>query len=309
MADHITGGEIYYSFAGVSGGQYQYSITLKLFMVCNTPRKFNDPAFVSFFDKGTNARIKDVSVSLANTEVISLTPNGPCITNPPTVCYRVGYYNFKTTLPPSKDGYVLSSQVIYRVDGMKNLIAGYDRVGATYTAEIPGNAAVANAPENNSAQFTGDDLVVICTNNSFSYSFAAKDDDGDQLSYSFCNAYRETSGGFREGGTPTGPPPYTSLPYGQGYDGSLPLGANVSINPATGLLTGIAPAEGIYVISVCVQEIRNNIVIATQRKDIQVTITSCSIAAATLLPEYSLCGDTKSITLRNLSNSPLNKNF
>src|SRR4051812_4106401 len=111
MADHITGGEIYYSFAGVSGGQYQYSITLKLFMVCNTPRRFNDPAYVSFFDKGTNVRIKDVSVNLAKTEVISLTPGGPCITNPPTICYRVGYYNFNITLPASQDGYILSSQV------------------------------------------------------------------------------------------------------------------------------------------------------------------------------------------------------
>jgi gliding motility-associated-like protein len=309
MADHITGGEIYYSFVGITGGQYQYSITLKLFMVCNTTRQFPDPTYVSFFDKGTNARIKDVSVNLARTELISLTPNSPCITNPPTVCYRVGYYNFNITLPASTNGYILSSQVIYRVDGMKNLIAGYDRVGATYTAEIPGNASGTDAPANNSAQFTGDDLVVICANNSFSYSFAAKDDDGDQLSYSFCNAYRETSGGFNEGGSPTEPPPYTSVPYGQGYDGSLPLGTNVSINPATGLLTGTAPAEGIYVIEVCVQEIRNNIVIATQRKDIQITITSCSIVAAKLQPDYSLCGDTKSITLSNLSNSPRIKTY
>ena len=161
IADHITGGEIYYSFVGVSGGQYQYNITLKLFMVCNTTRQFNNPTYVSFFDKGTNARIKDVSVNLGKTELISLTPGGPCIINPPTVCYRVGYYNFNVTLPASKDGYVLSSQVIYRVDGMKNLLSGYDRVGALYTAEIPGNSVVANAPENNSALFTGDDLVVI----------------------------------------------------------------------------------------------------------------------------------------------------
>jgi gliding motility-associated-like protein len=58
-----------------------------------------------------------------------------------------------------------------------------------------------------------------------------------------------------------------------------------------------------------VQEIRNNTVIATQRKDIQITITSCSIAAATLLPGYSLCGDTKTINIANLSNSPLIKTY
>jgi PKD repeat protein len=58
-----------------------------------------------------------------------------------------------------------------------------------------------------------------------------------------------------------------------------------------------------------VEEIRNNTVIAAQHKDIQITITSCSIAAATLLPEYSLCGNTKTINIANLSNSPLIKTY
>ncbi len=193
---------------------------------------------------------------------------------------------------------------------MKNLVPGYDRVGATYTAEIPGNGDVASAPANNSATFTGDDLVVMCAGNSFSYSFAAKDDDGDKLRYSFCNAYRESGATlFGEQGTPPGNPPYTSVPYGQGYNGSFPLGPNVSINSNTGVISGIAPAEGTYVIGVCVEEIRNNVVIAIQHKDLQVTITSCTIAAATLLPTYSLCSDTKTISIANLSNSPLIKTF
>ena len=51
-ADHITGGEMYYSFGGMSNGQYQYDVILKLFMVCNTTRQFNDPTIVSIFDKG-----------------------------------------------------------------------------------------------------------------------------------------------------------------------------------------------------------------------------------------------------------------
>jgi|GEM_PF-6628088 len=31
-ADHITGGEMYYTFISESNGQYNYSIVLKLFM-------------------------------------------------------------------------------------------------------------------------------------------------------------------------------------------------------------------------------------------------------------------------------------
>lgn len=307
IADHITGGEIYYTYVSASDGLYRYHVTLKLFMVCNTERQFNDPTFVSFFNRGTGVRVKDMSVALERQETISETPGGPCISNPPTICYRVGYYNFDVTLPASAEGYTIAAQVIYRVDGMKNLVEHYDRVGASYIAEIPGNAGVSNAPENNGAHFTGDDLVVICANNAINYSFAATDKDGDKLLYSFCEAYRESSGGFGQDAAPPGTPPYAPLPYGQGYSATSPLGPNVHIDANTGLITGVAPGAGIYVITVCVQEIRNNVVIAQQRKDIQVNITECSIAAATLLPEYILCGDTKNISIKNESTSPLIK--
>jgi hypothetical protein len=31
-ADHITGGEIYYTYAGTSAGYYQYDVTVKFYM-------------------------------------------------------------------------------------------------------------------------------------------------------------------------------------------------------------------------------------------------------------------------------------
>jgi gliding motility-associated-like protein len=51
--------------------------------------------------------------------------------------------------------------------------------------------------------------------------------------------------------------------------------------------------------------LRNGKVIALQRKDLQINITSCTIAAASLQPEYQLCNDTKTIFLNNRSTSPL----
>src|SRR3954452_12355801 len=89
-ADHITGGEIYYSYTKDGAGNYRYQGTFKLFMRCHSNRSFNDPTIISIFDKGTNQRINDINVSLASSETISLTDNNPCITNPPEVCYVVG---------------------------------------------------------------------------------------------------------------------------------------------------------------------------------------------------------------------------
>lgn len=298
-ADHITGGEMFYTFGGFSNGTYKYNVTLKLFMRCNSGRVFSNPTVVSVFDRITGARIQDINVSLSDTVRLDLTDPDPCISNPPPVCYVVGYYNFEVNLPGSANGYIISSQVNYRIAGISNLTPGYGLIGATYIAEIPGNAVAASYPQNNSAQFIGSDLVVVCSDNIFTYSFAATDPDGDQLRYSFCNAF--TSGQ----GTVPPPPPYAAVPYGNGYSSDNPLGNNISINSNTGLITGTAPPEGVYVVTVCVQEVRNGVVIATQRKDLQIKLSPCSIAAASLPDEYLLCKTSMTLTPVNLSTSPL----
>ncbi|MDB5201145.1 MAG: hypothetical protein JWQ27_554 [Ferruginibacter sp.] len=300
MASHITGGEMYYTYSG----NHQYAFTLKLFMRCNSGRSFNSPAIISIFDKGTGARVSDINVPLADPVRISITTPDKCISNPPFVCYDIGYYFFTLNLPQTASGYIVASEVNFRIAGISNLADGSSQVGATYTAEVPGTAALSGAPANNSAHFIGSDLVTVCANNFFSYSFGAEDRDGDQLKYYFCEAYRSTN---TSSGTAAAPlsPPYPPVPYGNGFSATSPLGLPVHIDPNTGLITGVAPPEGIYVVTVCVQEIRNGIVIATQRKDLQIYITGCNIAAATLQPEYQLCRETYFISLSNLSSNPL----
>ncbi len=304
-ASHITGGEMSYRFLGINNGLYQYQVTLKLYQRCNSGRQFPNPAIISIFNKTNNARVTDLNVNIGSTENISITNPDPCITNPPAVCYDVAYYTFTISLPASASGYVMASQVNYRIAGITNLSPGYNNVGATYSADIPGTAAVANGPENNSAKFIGSDLVIVCADNNFSYSFAAQDDDGDMLNYFFCEAYASTS---TAGGTPVpvNPPPFPPVPYNfPDFSGIAPLGNTVQVDSNTGLITGIAPPSGIYVVTVCVQEIRNGQVIATQRKDLQIFIADCTVASASLLPEYLLCKNTQTITLTNLSSSPL----
>ena len=304
-ASHITGGEMSYRFMGMNNGLYKYDVTLKLYQRCNSGRQFPNPAIISIFNKTNASRFADINVNISSTENISITNPDPCISNPPEVCYDVAYYYFTVSLPASAAGWVMASQVNYRIAGITNLSPGYNNVGATYTADIPGTAAVANGPENNSAKFVGNDLVIVCAANNFTYSFAAQDDDGDELHYFFCEAYASTS---TAGGNPmpTNPPPFPPVPYNSpDFTETAPLGNAVQVDPNTGLITGIAPPSGIYVVTVCVQEIRNGQVIATQRKDLQIFIADCSIASASLLPEYLLCRNTQTISLTNQSSSPL----
>lgn len=304
-ADHITGGQMYYVYLGGSNGMHNYRVTLMLYMRCNSGREFPNPGFVSVFERGSNTRLQDLQVSLTKQETISLTESNPCITDPPRVCYVVGTYVFDVALEANENGYILSSQVNFRIAGINNLYSGYSQIGATYTTEIPGTKSVANGPQNVSAKFIGSDLVVVCAKNPFNYSFAAEDDDGDELRYSFCDAYIAQGGGRGADGAPASPPPYQAVPYGTPFTAYAPLGDRVKIDPQTGLITGIAPEEGIYVVTVCVEEVRGGVIIARQRKDLQINIANCKIAAAALLPDYLLCGDSKSIVLSNLSTSPL----
>jgi gliding motility-associated-like protein len=303
-ADHITGGEMYYTLTSAAGGQYGYHITAKLFMDCFSGRQLPNPAIFGIFDKATGQRVRDISVQRDRQQELNLAAASPCITNPPVVCYQIGYYEFDVSLPASQAGYVVTIQVVYRVNGIANLSPGYGNIGATYTGEIPGTSSLSGAPGNNSARFAGNDMVVICANNSFTYDFGAVDNDGDILRYTFCNAYQGGAGGGGTNSSPA-PPPYTSVPYGPNYGSGNPLGGRVQIDQQTGIITGIAPSEGIYVVTVCVEEIRQGVVIATQRKDLQIRITACTIASASLPPDYMLCKTSRDINLVNLSTSPL----
>src|SRR5258706_9334920 len=98
-ADHITGGQMYYTYGGTSNGNNIYNVSLKLYMRCNSGRQFPNPIDVSVFDKLTSGRFTDISTPLVNQETISFTDDNPCITNPPEVCYEVGYYNFDVVVP------------------------------------------------------------------------------------------------------------------------------------------------------------------------------------------------------------------
>ncbi len=71
------------------------------------------------------------------------------------------------------------------------------------------------------------------------------------------------------------------------------------------MISGIAPQAGIYVLTVCVEEIRNGTVIATQRKDVQLNVANCGITAAILEKAYRLCDTSMTLHASNLSSSSL----
>jgi gliding motility-associated-like protein len=127
--------------------------------------------------------------------------------------------------------------------------------------------------------------------------------------YRLCDGY---NGGGVTNANPVNPspPPYGSLGYINGYSGLEPLGDRASINSQTGIISGIAPAAGRYVVSVCVQSFDpvTRQYISEHRKDFIISVAPCDFAGAQLLPNYISC-DGFTFTFNNLNNSPLNETF
>jgi len=272
FARHITGGEIFYEYLGpgAAAGTSQYKITLRLFRDCFSSGAQLDPTVnIGIFDKlsGTPVSGSPFTVSLDHIQTIQKSGNIPCIINPPQVCYQVGFYYFTVTLPNNQMGYWISFQRCCRVDNITNLSVAIG-VGATYVGSIAGSHTLGNmtSNHNSSPQFYLRDTALVCQNRNFTLDFSASDPDGDLLTYEFCEAYTGGSEGSPVVTNPP-PPPYAPVPYGNGYSASAPMGPAVTINPTTGIISGIAPAAGSYVITVCINEWRNGNVINTHRKD------------------------------------------
>ncbi|MET0392029.1 MAG: PKD domain-containing protein [Chitinophagaceae bacterium] len=307
LAEHITGGEMFYTFTGMDGSQYRYRVTLKLYRdYFSTGADLDGSAAIGIFDKSNNRLVWNQLVPMSKREDLVLGSPDRCISDPPVVHYEVGYYEFSVSLPASANGYTVAYQRCCRISGISNLI-GSGSTGATYTADIPGTSRVSTAPANNSARFTGRDTVILCGGYPFTYSFSAVDADPlDELRYSFCEAWLGGAPGNLGASTPNPPasPSYSSVTYNAPYHSGSPLGSSVTIDPVTGIISGSSPRPGIYVVTVCVEEIRNGIVIAVQRKDLQVKIGGCNIAKAQLEAVYPVCDDfTESFS--NLISSPL----
>jgi gliding motility-associated-like protein len=299
-AAHLTGGEIYYTLVSQSGSNFTYAITVKLFKDASVAVALDNPINIAIYTNGTNALAWSGQVTQTSLQTLTATP-GPCIINPPVVSYQVGLYTFTVTLPASTNGYTISWARCCRINNISNLIQPSSSYGSVYTAEIPGNGNIVDGPTNNSARFLGIDTVIICAGYQFTYNFGATDADGDLLTYEF-------GPGFTYPGVtvpnPPPPPPYNPLPYQAPFSSVFPMGDNVGINSATGVITGTAPAAGIYVVTVYVKEWRNGQLLATQRKDLLVKVADCDVATVTLEPNgYTNCTDF-TVSFSNVTPNP-----
>jgi gliding motility-associated-like protein len=298
-ADHLKGGWMKYTFMSKTGSTLNYRVSFYQYSDCGQREKVDAGIYMAVFAANSSqpTMVKYVPQATLTTE--SKNDFGPCFQNPPFVCYLVAEYTTTVSVPENEDGYTLSVQRCCRIAGIANVPVS-NSFGLTYTITIPGGSS----SNDNSPVFSFNDASAICVGSPFSFDFSAKDIDGDELVYSLCSGI---TGGtqFEPVVENPAPPPYRSISYTPPYSGAQPLGANVSIDPVTGILSGIAPDKtGTYVTAVCIDEYRNGKYIGHTRKELHLEVSNCKLCGAQLDPTYITCDGYDFTFVNKAGNNP-----
>ena len=293
-AKHIKGGEIYYQYLGPGTlpNSDQYLLTLRLFIICQAvPGQLETEVNIGIFNNADNSAAPGSPFTLPLSKDVSLTLSkpSPCIINPSPVCYRERLYSTIINLPRVPQGYTAVYQRCCRIDGIRN-ISPNANIGASYICRIHGTNDIGINEINSDPEFLVKDTVIICQNRRFTLNFGATDDDNDSLSYEFTQAY---NGASTSNPVITDPPSPNRIPvlfYRNGFSGENPLGPNVTIDPKTGVISGVAPIGGDYVVCVLLTEWRNGKAISRHPKDFIIHIDDkCDFADAALKSNYITC--------------------
>ncbi|MEN9686524.1 MAG: hypothetical protein RLZZ28_2310 [Bacteroidota bacterium] len=299
FSNHLKGGWIQYTYLkpGASANTSTYEITVRQYLDCNsTPQQRDANVFLGIYDGSTNQLLSSLTIDLSGTDRPNKSTFSPCLSLPyPTVCYIIDRYTTTVDLPDNPNGYILSVQRCCRIINIKNVAGNSNDIGVTYTTKIPGIINGVSYAVNKSPIFAQKDTVVVCHNTPFTFDFSATDADGDMITYNFCEGL--TGGNNTANGARPVPnqynPPFSTFAYSAGFSGGSPMGNAVSIDPQTGIISGIAPdAFGDYVVAVCANEFRNGQLIGTTKKEIHITVADCSLSAAALKPGYITCNGT-----------------
>ncbi|MFZ9156238.1 MAG: hypothetical protein ACO22A_07790, partial [Schleiferiaceae bacterium] len=239
-AAHLVGGEITYTCLGSN----QYQVKLRIYRDC-----FSGGAA---FDNSVNFSVYNVAGTLVTNPSVPKGPTisvpagtgNPCLTTPPNICTEYAEYIATLTLPPVVGGYTISYQRCCRNSTISNITNPGSR-GNTYTVQIPSMDNSCNS----TPAFTTVPPIVLCLGDQLNIDASATDSNSDSLYYEFCDIYTGGSSGNPSPGTASAPP-YTTIPFVAPATSAQPIPGTpaLSINPQTGIISGVATTAGQYVV-------------------------------------------------------------
>lgn len=298
-ASHIIGGEVTYECLGNG----QYLVEFHLYRDCATGNAaFDNLGVLTYFicdadgacsDNKTQADGNILRVAPREIRTVD-PPDLECLVAPVEACVEEAIYAFEIDgtraifNPMSDSSYVIAFQRCCRNETILNIEnPGFS--GSTYVIEI--NPA-SQASCNSSPVFKNFPPTIICNNEPINFDHSATDPDGDSLVYSFCSPLLgggivgdfilDPDGDARDCDGVGPEPACTNLAdevvfIEPTYSATAPMAGDpvVSIDPVTGLITGIPNIQGQFVVGVCVEEYRNGQLMGSIQRDFQFNVAEC----------------------------------
>ena len=279
---HIIGGEIIYQHLGGSS----YLLTCKLYRDC-CPSCFDFPTSVQINVRRGNG-------TTPTPKLFTLPRQGRSILNPPIdtcafdpgICVEEAIFSAVVSLPPGVGGYHLWMSAN---DNASAFPAGLccrnnsiDNIGTpgsmneTFYAYVPDNNLWLT---NSSPVITNFPPVFVCQGYDLNLDFAATDADGDSLVYSFYTPYNNLTG-INGLVIPPDNVTFSTVNWLAGYSAADPLDPTPGSIPgltinSSGIISGIPPIQGQFVVGVMIQEYRDGVKIGKITRDFQFNVLNC----------------------------------
>jgi gliding motility-associated-like protein len=306
-ATHIAGGELSYRCLGND----LYEVTLQVRRDCanaNAEALFDNPAAVWVYD-GDFGQLPNFANKgrflfyLNESDTLERTETNPCLDFTGGLCVETALYKDTIQLPRRPGGYYLMYQRCCR-NSIINNIQNPLETGSSYLLRIS-EAALETC--SSSPQLTEFPPLSTCINEPFAFDQSAEViNPGDSVVYSLYTPY--------QGATIDNPnPDVTGIIPGfpdrvqwltPTYDEAYMLGNQadpLTIDPETGLLTGLPQIQGTFLIGIQVQQYRSGVLISSVIRDFQITVGDCGgLPEADFEPSGVFC-DGLNVSFDNLS--------
>lgn len=313
-ATHIVGGEMGYKYLGDN----RYQIFLYVYRDCQTGQEnFDNPAFIGMYD-GNRQLIRRYDVGFVAADTLSAVVLDECYELPQPVCVERTLYSIEIVVSKDPVGgkYIFTYQRCCRNEGVQNINDPLE-TGAAYSVEL---TKLAIEKGNSTPTFKAWPPTFICLDEPIRYDHGAVDNnDGvnERLRYSLCTPY--SAGTYNN----PKPRPASILPRfdsvywntAGGFSLNNVLGTNIdkldiaqglSIDPVTGVMSGVPTIQGKFVVGICMEEFdENGNLLSVVKRDFQYNVDMCSEAFVLTIDASATCSeDLKSYSVDFSTNSP-----
>ena len=286
-ATHIVGGEIGYRCLGGN----QYEITLRVFRDCfnaDPTALFDDPGIIGVY-ASNGLRLSNISLRPIGNDTLREGLDSCYTSFINGVCVHTTVYRSVITLNPRVGGYHFVYQRCCRNTTISNIVNPTE-AGATYDILLT-EAAMGKC--NSSPVVNSWPPVYVCANQELDVNSAATDADNDSIAYKLCAPL--------VGGTlqrpqpipPTAPPFQPIIWLGPTYSLANVLGGNnpLTIDVNTGIMKGVPPVLGQFVVAVCIEEYDRSTknLLSVVRRDFQYNVVNCMVPQAIFEAPEAVC--------------------